>query len=267
MNEYLTGRKLYGNNLEIDLIKKWYEEESEAYANIDHKGKTPSEYSYHNLNIVHGFSKLPAKRFNKVLGFGAARGYEIEPIIESIEHLIIVEPSEQLISKAIKHIIPEYVKPTPEGKLNFEDRTFDLITCFGTLHHIPNVGFVLSEMIRVLKPDGFLLLREPVQSMGDWRAPRPGLTKNERGIPLNFFETLFSSQPVEVISRSFCFSLTTHIKKVFGRLFQKPLQFYKPYVLFDKFISGILKFNLKYHPTKRIDRIAPNSVFYVLKKK
>jgi SAM-dependent methyltransferase len=267
MNEYLTGRKLYGNDLSLEMIKKWYEEESEAYANIDHKGKVPTEYSYHNLNIVHGYSKLPAKGFKKVLGFGAARGYEIEPIIDTVEHLTIVEPSEQLVSKAIQHIVPEYVKPTPEGRLNFGNDTFDLITCLGTLHHIPNVGFVLSEMIRVLKPDGYLLLREPVQSMGDWRIPRPGLTKNERGIPLNFFETVFDAQPVDVISRSFCFSLTTHIKKVFGRFFPKPLQFYKTYVVFDKFISGILKPNLKYHPTKRIDRIAPNSVFYVLKKR
>jgi SAM-dependent methyltransferase len=266
MNEFLSGEKLYGNDFSLEKIEKWFEEESEAYANIDQKGKLPLDYSYNNLNIVHGFAKLPDKNFENVLGFGAARGNEIEPIIDNIRNLTIVEPSEQLVSKSIGNIIPNYVKPNSAGKLDFEEGTFDLITCFGTLHHIPNVGFVLGEMIRVLKPDGILLLREPIQSMGDWRFPRPGLTKNERGIPLKFFEKTFSAQPVEVISRSFCLSVTTHIKKIFGRFFKKPLQYYKPYILFDKFISGVLKFNLKYHPTKRIERIAPNSVFYVLKK-
>jgi len=267
MNEFLSGEKLYGNDFSPEQIEKWFEEESEAYANIDQKGTIPTDYTYNNLNVVHGYSKLPGKIFENALGFGAAWGNEIEPLIDHIKNLTIVEPSEQLVSKSIGPITPNYVKSNSDGKLDFEAGTFDLITCFGTLHHIPNVGFVLGEMIRVLKPEGFLLLREPVQSMGDWRSPRPGLTKNERGIPLKFFEKTFSTQPVEVISRSFCFTLTTHIKKIFGCFFKKPLQYYKFYILFDKFISGILKFNLKYHPTKPVERIAPNSVFYVLKKK
>ncbi|MFO1522890.1 MAG: class I SAM-dependent methyltransferase [Kiritimatiellia bacterium] len=68
----------------------------------------------------------------------------------------------------------------------FAADTFDLATCFGTLHHIPNVSQVLRELYRVMKPGGFALIREPAISMGDWTRPRPGLTRNERGLPFSW---------------------------------------------------------------------------------
>jgi ubiquinone/menaquinone biosynthesis C-methylase UbiE len=74
-----------------------------------------------------------------------------------------------------------YVKPVASGTLPFPDGTFDLITFSGVLHHIPNVSYVVGELARVVTPDGYLLLREPIHSMGDWRGPRRGLTKKNAG--------------------------------------------------------------------------------------
>jgi SAM-dependent methyltransferase len=59
----------------------------------------------------------------------------------------------------------------------------DLCVSLGVLHQLPNVEHLVAEMGRVLKPGGRLLIREPISSMGDWTRPRPGLTRNERGIP------------------------------------------------------------------------------------
>jgi SAM-dependent methyltransferase len=44
----------------------------------------------------------------------------------------------------------------------YEDNKFDVITCFMILHHIPNDSLegLLKEIYRVMKPGGFLLLRE-----------------------------------------------------------------------------------------------------------
>jgi SAM-dependent methyltransferase len=42
-------------------------------------------------------------------------------------------------------------------KLPFDDGTFDCVHSFGVLHHIPDVGAVLEEIRRVLKPGGVLL--------------------------------------------------------------------------------------------------------------
>ena len=58
------------------------------------------------------------------------------------------------------------------ASMEFPNNYFDLITSFGVLHHIPDVSKVFSELSRVLAPGGYLLIREPIVSMGDWSYPR-----------------------------------------------------------------------------------------------
>lgn len=218
------------------------------------------------MNKIHGFDKIQTETLDNVLGLGSAFGYEFEPISHRIRKLTIVEPSDNLISNKINDLTPNYVKPDVSGKLPFEDNSFDLITCFGTLHHIPNVSFVLSELVRVLKSDGYLLIREPIISMGDWRKPRRGLTKNERGIPVSFFENEFSKYPVQVVSKEYCFTITSFLQRLSGRFLKQPIYSYKSYVLFDKYISILFKKNVKYHAKNKINKLSPQSVFFVIKK-
>ena len=40
------------------------------------------------------------------------------------------------------------------------DNRVDLITCLVTLHHVPDLDFMLCELVRILRPGGYLLLRE-----------------------------------------------------------------------------------------------------------
>ena len=41
-----------------------------------------------------------------------------------------------------------------------EDKRVDLITCFTTLHHVPQLSKILSEFVRILRPNGYLIVRE-----------------------------------------------------------------------------------------------------------
>ncbi len=267
MEEYLSGSKLYGDNFSPEEIEKWYREEEEAYADLGSKDKGQNSYGYHEFNIVHGFNKLKhIPSFKNVLGLGSAWGFEYEPIIDKIKKITIIEPSDNLRSEKIGNIIPAYVKPTITGQLPFNDNQFDLITCFGTLHHIPNVTYTIGELIRVLNYNGFLLIREPIMSMGDWRQPRKGLTKNERGIPKEVFESIFAKNKVEVVSKEYCFTMTSYFQRLLGKLFPKPIYSYNSYVLLDKYLSKILTSNIHYHPKSKIERLSPQSVFYVIKK-
>lgn len=266
MNEYFLGKKLYGNDFSFDQIKQWYQAEAEGYANLGNKHKTTDDYIYHYFNKIHGFNKIKGQKFQKAMAFGAAWGAEIQPIIHQVSELIILEPSETMRSHKIGHLIPNYIKPQINGTIQMPDNTFDLITCFGTLHHIPNVEHVLLEMLRVLKPNGYLLMREPIISMGDWRKPRPGLTRNERGIPHTFFDAVFNTQPVQVVSKTFGFTATAFLQRSIGQVFKKSLPAYRWYVWFDWVLSKILKSNIHYHAQKTIQRIAPSSVFYVIRK-
>ena len=44
--------------------------------------------------------------------------------------------------------------------LNFPDKTFDVIFDFGIIHHVPNWKNCISEIKRVLKPDGEVIIED-----------------------------------------------------------------------------------------------------------
>lgn len=266
MQEYLTGSKLYGNDFTKEEIEKWFNEEAEAYADLGNKNAETYSYVYHLLNKFHAFSKLKVDKFENALGIGSAWGHEFLPIVSTIEKLTLLEPSEKMQSNILGDLKPEYVKPSVSGEMPFNDNSFDLITCFGVLHHIPNVSFVLSEILRVLKPGGYFLMTEPIVSMGDWTKPRYGLTKNERGIPLSIFDEAFNKKNITIVSKQYCLAMTYMIHKIIGWLFKKPLFNYKFYIKFDYFISKLLKKRVKYHARNGFDKIAPSSIFYVVLK-
>jgi len=262
-----SGLKLYGDDFTPEQIALWHEEESEGYADLGNKEIADYSYQYHELNRIHGFRYLKkVSTFDQVLGLGAAWGHEFLPIIHKIKSLTIAEPSENLRSEQLGALKPVYVKPEIDGKLEFEENSFDLVTCFGTLHHIPNVTFVLDELIRVLKPGGYFLLREPIISLGDWTVPRPGLTKNERGIPLTHFDKFFREQEVKIIARNHCLTMSYQFQKIFKGVLKKPLTTYRWYILTDRLLSLLLRWNVRYHARRKLHRIAPSNIFYVIRK-
>jgi len=145
--DYLEGKKLYGDDFSIEQIAKWYEDEKDAYFNIGQKDRCNYKYAYHHLTYRHGFSFLPNKTFDNVLGLGGAYGDELLPIRDRTGRITIVESTDKF-SENNKDPLISYVKSQPSGELPFPDDYFDLITCFGTLHHIPNVSKVVKEIYR-----------------------------------------------------------------------------------------------------------------------
>jgi SAM-dependent methyltransferase len=267
MDDYLIGEKLYGDDFDQKKINDWFEKEKEGYAGLVNNDVIYRDfYGYHNLNKIYGFNKIKNKTFGKVLGIGSAFGSEFEPIISRIKDLNIIEPSSQLRSKLIGKITPKYYSPNNYGKIEFESNYFDLITCLGVLHHIPNVTFVLSELIRVLKPGGYILIREPITSMGDWNMPRSGLTANERGIPKNIFEAILKKNNAKIISKNYCLTNTPIFTRIFSLISKKPIYSFKLYIWADRIISQLLLFNYSYHPQVWWKKIMPSNVFYVISK-
>ncbi|KAF0236578.1 MAG: hypothetical protein FD181_2629 [Prolixibacteraceae bacterium] len=263
---YFEGIELYGDNFNLKEITQWFEEEAEAYADLVNKNNSIYTYPYHNSNILNGYNHLKkVQQFNNALGIGSAYGMEFLPIIDRIRRITILEPSENLRSDKIGSIIPNYLKPNINGLISCDESSclFDLITCFGVLHHIPNVTTVLNELIRVLMPGGYLLIKEPISTMGDWRKPRQGLTKNERGIPVKFFDNIFQEAKVEVVKKTYIDSLFMY--KILFKLFNIGYKS-KSYAKFDKLISQIFSWNMHYHRTSNYQKIAPGGVFYVIRK-
>jgi SAM-dependent methyltransferase len=193
VDECLSGNFLYGDDFSAEMSKHWFDQEQTACFDIA-AATEGYLYSYHALHWEHGYRYLPKKLFRKVLGFGSARGDEFDGIRERCGEITIVEPADGYKTQGA-----HYVKPAPDGSLPFVDGSFDLITCFGVLHHICKVSVAFAELARCLAAGGFLLVSEPITSMGDWRRPRTGLTPNERGIPLRLFHRMIQAGGLSVL--------------------------------------------------------------------
>lgn len=272
MQEYLSGSKLYGDDFNSEQIAQWFEDESEAYYrlastyyDIFSEGNTSYQYEYHQINYQHGFKSFFKKGLNdiKVLGVGSAYGCELEPIANFCNSITILEPSSSFIRSDILGAPVHYIKPATSGELPFDDDAFDLITCFGVLHHIPNVSKVMSELYRCTKPGGVVLLREPIISMGDWRKPRKGLTTHERGIPLKIFHSIFSNVGFEIVKEYKCFhTLTQKIATIFPAASFND----KTTVILDQILSQLPIWSPRYHPQNLLDKLRPTSAFFYLQK-
>jgi SAM-dependent methyltransferase len=262
-NVYLSGDQLYGDDLGLEEIALWHAEESEAYADLGSRDRNSYVYQYHALNELHGFRHIPLQPLSRVLGFGSAYGEELLPVLDRTSSVTVVDSSDAFQVRDIHGVPADFVKPAVNGELPIPPDHFDLITCFGVLHHIPNVTKNVRELVRVLKPGGYLLVREPVVSMGDWTKPRPGLTKHERGIPIAIMRRIFFDLRLETVRENMCdFALTPRL----FRLFRRDVYNSSAVTSVDALLSSMFKWNVRYHATTMFDKLRPTSAFFVLRK-
>lgn len=257
----LRGEKLYGDDFSPSEIEAWFEDEKEGYFQLEPRDSY--QYAYHGLNWIHGFSHLPDIRFRRVLGVGAAYGDELRPIASRIGRITVLEPSRGFWSPKLDGVPVEYVMPNSSGRLPFAEKSFDLITCFDVLHHIPNVSTVVGEMYRCLAVGGFALMREPVISMGDWRKPRRGLTKRERGIPLQVLREIVIQAGFQMHRESMCmFSLTSRLNYVL----RSPVYNSRFWTYVDAMLCRLPVWSNRYHPAHVAHKLRPWAVFLILQR-
>ncbi|MFG2824445.1 methyltransferase domain-containing protein [Kitasatospora sp. NPDC048365] len=256
---YLSGRELWGDDFGPDQIAEWFEDEREAYADLGAAASSAEEYGYSGFNRQYGFRHLPDRRFSRALGVGSSFGGEFMPVLDRVDEITVLEPSARLRSTTLRETPVRYVEPVPSGDMPFADASFDLVLCFGVLHHIPNVSKVVREIGRVTAADGWVLICEPVVSMGDWRGhDRPGLTKRERGIPRHLLEGAVRGAGLAIRSSLFCAATVT---PRLGRALR-----WNPYAtragsVVDRAFSLATAWNYRYHPVSSWQKLRPSSVF------
>jgi SAM-dependent methyltransferase len=263
MKEHLSGATIYGDTFTQNEIQQWFADEEEGYAELGPKNRTAYDYQYHALNQAHAFRYLKEPVYSQILSIGGAYGDELSPLLSRTEKITILDPSSAFLGHAIGGVPVVYVKPKPDGIMPFQAYTFDLVTCFGCLHHIPNVSAVLKETFRCLKIGGVALIREPIISMGDWNCPRVGLTKRERGIPLVPFRVALKAAGFSIIRETFCgFSLTGRLRSFLRKSpYNSPIA-----VKLDQIVSRLFAWNYTYHQTSFFRKFTPTVISYVVKK-
>jgi ubiquinone/menaquinone biosynthesis C-methylase UbiE len=152
----------------------------------------------------------------KVLDFGCGNMYTAAQLLElrpdlTITGLDVVRDQnltdEVLTDKRISF------KVATKNSIEFEDETFDSVVALATMHHTTSPEFFLSELKRVTKKDGFVIIIEEMYhnvfdkiyiSAQDWI-----LNKMKKGIPVplnfrsnSFYLKEFEKQGLKIESQS-----------------------------------------------------------------
>jgi SAM-dependent methyltransferase len=268
--EEILGKTLYGDNFSSDQIQEWYDSEITGYFDLlsNHYKVTDDNneynYQYDALNQFHAINRLLNRQFDTCLALGCAAGDDIAPLAAVVGRFIAIEPAEKWWHNEIGGTPAMYIRPSPTGDIHLDSTTVDLATSFGVLHHIPNVSHVVAEIARVLKPGGLFVVREPISSMGDWRKLRAGLTANERGLPIEWFEALATATGFRIVNRHVCmFGPLSTITRKLG--ISSPFAS-MPIVKLDWLISEALRWNARYWRDTVAKKLAPGSSFWILEK-
>jgi ubiquinone/menaquinone biosynthesis C-methylase UbiE len=79
-------------------------------------------------------------------------------------------------------------------RLGFKDRSFQVITCFEVIEHIPKPDLLLSEIRRILRTDGVLLLTTPNRAVRLHPFQRPWNKEHLREYTLRSFRKTLKRQ-------------------------------------------------------------------------
>lgn len=139
---------------EIDKLSQIYDKD--YFENgVGTKKSNYFDYSWARLGSY--FQKTAKHIVNKfspssVLDVGCAKGFLVKALVELGVDAYGVDPSEYAFNEVPADIKGRTVIGAAQ-QLHDEDNSFDLVTCFDVLEHIPekDVPQVLSEMLRVSK--------------------------------------------------------------------------------------------------------------------
>ena len=95
-----------------------------------------------------------------VLDAGCGTGYGSKLLAEGGARRVVGVDIAQAILESVAPTMPESVRLQPGDlrKLEFDDDTFELVVCFEVIEHLEDPFSVLDELVRILTPDGVLLI-------------------------------------------------------------------------------------------------------------
>ncbi len=99
----------------------------------------------------------------RVLEIGLGQGADAEQLIRRGARWSGLDLTPESVARvkkrfALRKLTYEAVKQGSVLEIPFEDASFDIVFSFGVLHHVPEIKKAQREILRVLKPDGELIV-------------------------------------------------------------------------------------------------------------
>lgn len=112
------------------------------------------------------FENLFPSRVGDLLDLGCGTGFYYPLLKRHADRITGVDVSREMLRDARQTILANglehcHVIESSAFDLPLKDQSFDVVHCWDFFHHVSNVGGTLSEITRVLKPNGRLILVEP----------------------------------------------------------------------------------------------------------
>lgn len=137
-------------NLTGDYNRTFYNEMSSWYERDRYKGYHPLVYDL-ETELLSKYTKD-----KEVLEAGCGTGLILVRMREKTKKIIGFDLSEKMLKVA-----KERNCQVVQGEINripFKDKSFDVVCSFKVLAHIPQIKEAISEMARVVRDDGYLIL-------------------------------------------------------------------------------------------------------------
>ena len=117
----------------------------------------PLEYAFHLLGEVQ--DKL-------VVDLGCGSGEEIVPLRQRGARVIGIDISPDLIAIAEERLrkygVDAELRVASAYETQLSDKSVDVVFCMSLLHHL-QLDRAKNEILRILKPDGLFILKEPIR--------------------------------------------------------------------------------------------------------
>ena len=269
--EIKDGTKLAGDDFDDKQLERWFTEEKEAFFEVDagNSEEDPWYLYMYFVNEILGFNLVyrHLSLIKNILVLGPGAGKEIDNFAKKNPSSVIhfLEASKNFQSILQKKFPNSLIySPKFNGDIDIINEEIDVTCAFSVLHHIPNVSKVLKEIGRVTRSGGFLLVREPCSSMGNWNAPRSA-TPNERGISRQLMTKYAKDAGFEMVITPKAIIFEPINKFLIKTIGYKCIPFHLLYLI-DRIISSALKINDHYWRDSIFKKFGPSSYFYVFKK-
>ncbi len=135
-------------------------------------------YLIYLFHIVTYQFSIPHVSGRRVLDFGCGTGYGTAMLAPHCDEIVGIDISNDAISYARDHhSLPnlrfDTIGPIEKSPLPFESESFDAVVSFQVIEHVPDVQAYLSEIRRVLRPGGCLVLATPDRTTRLFRGQQP----------------------------------------------------------------------------------------------
>lgn len=135
--------------------------ESEDYISHTDSKRSMFEKAYHYIKTIALKNKLALinklhSEKGSLLDIGAGTGEFLNVAKKNGWNVLGVEPNQKAKENAIKKGVP-----FAESTTILENNSFDVVTMWHVLEHVPDLDFQIKELKRLLKPNGTILIAVP----------------------------------------------------------------------------------------------------------